>query len=78
MVELNGIEQFVNSITVNDFSKILSKDNILPLILFSVLFGVSSVLVGEKAKPMVSFLEAGNEIIMKMVTIIISEMMVIL
>ena len=70
VVELNGIEQFVNSITVNDFSKILSKDNILPLILFSVLFGVSSVLVGEKAKPMVSFLEAGNEIIMKMVTII--------
>lgn len=70
VVELNGIEQFVNSITVNDFSKLLSKDNILPLIVFSVLFGVATVLVGERATPMVKFLEAGNEIVMKMVTII--------
>lgn len=68
--ELNGIEQFVASITVDDFSKLLSKNSILPLIVFSVLFGVAAVLVGEKAEPMVKFLEAGNEIVMKMVTII--------
>lgn len=68
--ELNGIEQFVASITVDDFSKLLSKNSILPLIVFSVLFGISAVLVGEKAEPMVKFLEAGNEIVMKMITII--------
>ncbi|MBO5179148.1 MAG: dicarboxylate/amino acid:cation symporter [Clostridia bacterium] len=68
--ELNGIEQFVASITVDDFSKLLSKNSILPLIVFSVLFGVAAVLVGEKAEPMVKFLEAGNEIVMKMITII--------
>lgn len=68
--ELNGIEQFVASITVDDFSKLLSKNTILPLIVFSVLFGVAAVLVGEKSEPMVKFLEAGNEIVMKMVTII--------
>ncbi|MBR4110887.1 MAG: dicarboxylate/amino acid:cation symporter [Clostridia bacterium] len=68
--ELNGIEQFVASITVDDFSKLLSKNSILPLIVFSVLFGIAAVLVGEKAEPMVKFLEAGNEIVMKMITII--------
>lgn len=68
--ELNGIEQFVTSITVDDFSKLLSKNTILPLIVFSVLFGVAAVLVGEKSEPMVKFLEAGNEVVMKMVTII--------
>ncbi len=67
---LNGIEQFVASITVNDFSGLLSKNSILPLIVFSVLFGIAAVLVGEKSEPMVKFLDAGNEIIMKMVTII--------
>lgn len=68
--DLNGIEQFVASITVDDFSKLLSKNAILPLIVFSVLFGVAAVLVGEKSEPMVKFLDAGNEIVMKMVAII--------
>lgn len=67
---LNGLEQFVSSVTVSDFSNLLSKNSILPLIAFSVLFGIAAVLVGEKSEPMVKFLEAGNEIIMKMITII--------
>lgn len=68
--KLNGLEQFVNSITVSDFSGLLSKNSILPIIVFSILFGISAALVGEKSEALVAFLEAGNAVIMKMVTII--------
>ncbi len=66
----NALEQFVSSITVSDFSLLLSKNNILPLIIFSILFGLATSLTSEKSEAMLKFLEAGNEVIMKMVTII--------
>lgn len=68
--ETNALEQFVNSITVSDFSLLLSKNNILPLIVFSILFGLATSLTSEKSEPMIKFLEAGNEVVMKMITII--------
>ena len=37
--KLTFADQAVSAITVNDFSKILSRSNMLPLIVFSILFG---------------------------------------
>lgn len=70
MEETNALEQFVNSVTVSDFNLLLSKNSILPLIVFSILFGLSAAFTSEKSQVMIDFLEAGNVVIMKMITII--------
>lgn len=63
-------KQLVNTITVGDFSALLSKNNMLQIIIFSVLFGISTVLVGEKATVVKNFLNSATAIMMKMVNLI--------
>ena len=70
LTKTNTLEQFVNSLTVSDFNLLLSKNSILPLIVFSILFGLSAALTSEKSQAMINFLQAGNEVVMKMITII--------
>ena len=55
---LNGLQQFVNSVTTSDFSDLLSRQNILQLILFSLLIGIATVLIGEKGAIFASFLKS--------------------
>lgn len=64
------LERTVATLTVNDFSKLLSKDNIIAIIVFSVLFGASMNMAGEKAKQVEDFLNSAYEIIMKLVKLI--------
>ena len=40
-----------NTLTVNDFSKLLSKSNIIALIVTSILFGIAMNMAGDYAKP---------------------------
>lgn len=68
--ELNGLEQFVNSITANDFNQLLSRNNILQLIIFSLIIGIATALSGEKGNSFANFLKSGNEVVMKAVSII--------
>lgn len=63
-------DQLVKTITVGDFSDLLSKNNMLQIIIFAVLFGLSTILVGEKGLLMKSFLNEATTIMMKMVSII--------
>lgn len=56
--------------TVNDFSKLLSKDNIIALLVFSILFGIAINITGEKAKPVVDFLNSANEVVNNLIKII--------
>lgn len=56
--ELNGLQQFVSSITTSDFSDLLSRQNILQLIIFSLLIGIATVLIGEKGTPFAVFLKS--------------------
>jgi Na+/H+-dicarboxylate symporter len=44
----------------------------LQVIFFSIIVGISIIMVGEKAEPVVNLIEIGNEIMMKMVNIIMS------
>ncbi|MGM9972510.1 MAG: dicarboxylate/amino acid:cation symporter [Clostridiaceae bacterium] len=67
---MNILSQLVNTFTVGDFSALLSKSNMLQLIVFSVLLGVSTSLVGEKGKPLAAFLSSGSDVMMKIVDII--------
>ena len=62
--------QLVNTVTVNDFVNLFSRSNMLQLIIFSVLFGTATAMAGEKAKPIAAFVEAGSNVMMKIVKII--------
>ncbi len=64
------LERTVSALTVNDFSKLLSKSNIIAIIVFSILFGMAMNMAGEKAKPVEDFLNSAYEVIMKLIKII--------
>ena len=68
--EIGILKRTASLLTVNDFSKLLSKDNIIALLVFSIIFGLAINITGEKAKPVVDFLESANEIINNVVKII--------
>ncbi len=64
------LQQLVNTFTVTDFMSLFSKKNMLQLIVFSVLFGISTAMAEEKGKPVAKFLSSGTEVMMKIVNII--------
>lgn len=63
-------QQLVNTVTVTDFKDLLSKSNMLQLIIFSMLFGIATAMAGDVAKPIAKFVEAGAAVMMKIVSII--------
>lgn len=63
-------EQIVSTLTVNDFSELLSRNNMLPLVIFSILFGVGVSALGDKGKKFSTNLEANSKALMKVVHII--------
>lgn len=69
-VELNILERTVSAISVNDFGKLFSKDNMIALIVISILVGISMNLSGSKAKPLGDFLESSLEVILKFMKLI--------
>lgn len=69
--QVNLGQQIVNALTVSDFSGLLSKANMLPLICFSVLFGVCVSMTGKENNQMVAKgLEALSHVMMKMISLI--------
>ena len=68
--EVSLLAQLVNTFTVGDFQFLFSKSNMLQLIIFSLIFGLATALVGEKAKPVSNLLTSGSAVMMKMVSIL--------
>ncbi len=68
--EMSIADRTINLLTVNDFSKLLSKDNIIALLVFSIMFGIAINMTGEKAKPVYDFLVSANEVVGNIVKII--------
>ena len=66
-VELNILERTISAISVTDFSLILSKNNVLALVLFSILFGLAINKVGKDAAPLEKLLNSANKVILKIV-----------
>ena len=50
----------------------MAMGKMLQIIFFSILIGISILMVGKKAEPVVKTLEIGNEIMMKMVNIVMA------
>ncbi len=70
MENLNILERTVDTISVNDFHKLLSKDNLLALIIVSLLVGLAMNKCKEKAEPFYKVLDSSCQIIFKLLEII--------
>ena len=67
---LSLLDRTVNVLTVNDFSGLFSRNNIVAIIVFAILFGLAMRMSGEKAKPVQNVLESLTEIIMSLLKIV--------
>lgn len=67
---LTPAEVFVNTFTVSDFQMLFTKSHLLPLIIFSLFFGLATAFSGEKGKPVADLLNASNTVILKMMSIV--------
>ena len=63
-------EQIVKAFSAPDFTEILSKRNMLALIVFSVLVGLATASSGPKGRVFSEFLSSGNHVMMKLITFI--------
>lgn len=63
-------EAIVNAITVGDFKDLLSRNNMMPLIVFSILFGYCVSCINDKDNIICRFLDAMSNVMMKIVDII--------
>lgn len=68
--EVNLIERTVNTLTTDDFVNLLSKDNIIALIVVSVITGVGIILSKEKGTKALEVLDSFNEILKSILNII--------
>ncbi len=68
--QLKTSEQIVTAFTASDFTEILSKRNMLALIVFAILVGLAASSCGEKGKAFSDFLVAANEVMMKVIAYI--------
>jgi len=68
--ELNILERTVSAISTNDFVKLLSKDNIIALIIVSILVGVSINMSKEKGEAFYNALDSANSVLQKFINII--------
>ena len=63
-------EAIVSALTVNDFPLLLSREHLLPLILFSALFGLAVALLGQKAALVERFIAEGEAVIIRMMELV--------
>lgn len=67
---LNLSEQIVSAITVPDFVGLFSRSNMLPLIVFSIFFGLCVSLVGGENNRIATLLEDLSAVMMKFISLI--------
>ena len=68
--ELNLLERTASLLTVNDFPKLLSKDNITALLVMSILVGVAIRMSGENGEPVKKLLESANVVVENVLKIV--------
>lgn len=68
--KVNFLERTIQTISVNDFSKLLTRDNMIALIVFSILIGISINIAKEKGAKFLEVLDSANEVLQKFIKII--------
>lgn len=60
-------DEIVKAFTVSDFTDLLSKKNMLALIIFAVLTGLATSASGERGKNFTNFLTSASQVMMKLI-----------
>ena len=68
--EMTIADRTVKLLTVNDFSKLFSKDSIIALLVFSIIVGIAINMSGEKGEQFRKVLESANDVMSNIVKII--------
>ena len=63
----SGADMLVGSLTVSNFGDLLRREHMLPLIVFSILFGLAMSVCGGEDSPLGKFMLNLNDVIMKIV-----------
>lgn len=69
-LEVNFLQRTVEAITVDDFSKLLIRDNMIALIVISILVGISMSMSGDKAILMANLIDSLLDVVIKFIKII--------
>ncbi len=64
---ISTFEQVLRAFTTGDFVELLSMRNTLALIVFAILTGLAASAGGESTRPFTAFLQAANEVFMRVV-----------
>ncbi len=64
------ISRFLSALTVNDFSKLLSRDNLIAIIVFAILFGISIKMSGEKGLKTLELFESIMHVVMSFLNLV--------
>lgn len=67
---INILEKTKELLTVDDFVLLFSKDNMIALLVFSILVGIAIRMSKEKGRILVSFLEASNQVVFHLIKIV--------
>lgn len=68
--DVSFLERTVSVLTVSDFPDLLSKNNLIALLVTSLLVGLAINMSGDKGKPVQEFLISANEVVMNFIKII--------
>lgn len=68
--QIKVTDQIVRAFTVPDFPALLSKNNMLALIIFSILVGLAASASNEKGKKFAEFLASANTVMLKLISLI--------
>lgn len=68
--KLNILSRTVDAISTDDFVKVISRDNIIALIIFSIITGLAINLSKDKGKKALEVLESFNDVLQKIIQII--------
>ena len=68
--DVNVGDAIVSAFTVSDFPLLLSREHLLPLIIFAAVFGLAVALLGQKASAVEKLVAEGEAVIMKMMELV--------
>lgn len=68
--EMTIADRTVSLLTVNDFSKLFSKENIIAVLVFSIIVGIAINMSKEKGEPVRKLLESANSVMENVVKIV--------
>lgn len=63
-------DQLVGALSVADFGELLSRKNVLPLIVMAFLVGLGTTAAGERGQPFARLLASANEVMLKVVDLV--------